>query len=192
MAVLGWHFLLHRGKLARYHDAEAQEAKEAPETETHSGYSVLCLRGLHASTHLIDAIMQAPGTVLRRVRCSGKIAHAHDKLVCTERQILGTADIGQLLLDFTAKFGSARDHMSAKIHYEKGYRGNFVVFVRGSSDFGAHRRVREYQSTDPECLLVHRAKMEQEKWLLEQIRDRYPELAIELPTDSTGDQHAVR
>jgi hypothetical protein len=181
MAVLGWHFIAERGKMASYNWSEPRQAKEAFETETHHGAILLCRSGLHASERLIDAIMHAPGVILRRVRCAGSISRDDDKFVCTERQVLGTADIGRLLLDFTDEFGPDNEHTRAAYHYKNAYCDEFLLYVRRSSDLCASHSATRSQPLDAKSILFRQAKMEQEKWLLEQIRIRYPELAVELP-----------
>ena len=149
--------------------------------ETYSGELVLCLRGLHASTRLIDAINHAPGVILRRVRCSGRIEQTADKLVCTERQILGTADINQLILDFVLEFGMDHQKKYAVKHHTNGDFRNLLVYVRDTHDTYARAAVNDANSFESYRELFVQAQVMQECWLLEQIRIRYPELAVELP-----------
>lgn len=80
-SVLAWHWLQSDGNM-RY-------ANRPPDkVEKIFSKPRLCQWGLHASERLIDAKNYAPGDILCRVRCSGKIEHAPDKLVCTRREIL--------------------------------------------------------------------------------------------------------
>lgn len=54
----------------------------------HDGELLMCSSGLHASSKPFDALKYAPGSVVCRVSCGGKILQQKDKLVCTERTIL--------------------------------------------------------------------------------------------------------
>jgi hypothetical protein len=60
----------------------------------------MCVRGLHASRRLIDALAYAPGETVCRVECGGEVVEGDDKLVCTERTILWRVDGASLLREF--------------------------------------------------------------------------------------------
>jgi hypothetical protein len=83
--VLAWHFagdkLRNGGPIPK--DGETLE---------YNGELLLCVSGLHASRRIIDALFYAPGNTICRVRCSGKIIHDADKLVCSKRTILWRVD----------------------------------------------------------------------------------------------------
>src|ERR1700675_2626106 len=70
------------------------------ETVRFDGKLKLCESGLHASRDLWDALKYAPGPVLCRVRCSGKIVGDTDKMVCSDRPVLGRADATKMLRPF--------------------------------------------------------------------------------------------
>ena len=57
----------------------------------------LCRHGYHASTDILDAMKYAPGPILRRVRCSGKIIEQNDKLVCRRRTEIWRYDCTRVL-----------------------------------------------------------------------------------------------
>jgi len=91
--TLAWHFTdgrkLRGGKPFR-----------VGQTIRHDEPLVLCDRGLHASTRIIDALAYAPGPYLSRVECSGEIITADDKLVCSRRKVIWCADASPLLTAF--------------------------------------------------------------------------------------------
>jgi hypothetical protein len=56
----------------------------------------MCRRGLHASMTKADAKQYAPvGAVLTRVKVWGRIRFEKDKLVATDRMIIGEIDHGE-------------------------------------------------------------------------------------------------
>jgi hypothetical protein len=61
---------------------------------------VLCQRGLHASLCALDALNYAPGPIVCRVRMSGDIKRAADKLVASERTVLWMYDATRVLHEF--------------------------------------------------------------------------------------------
>ena len=69
-------------------------------TERHSGKLELCQSGLHASRNILDALKYAPGTMIRRVECGGRIEEEYDKLVCAERKVLWAYDAKKVLHHF--------------------------------------------------------------------------------------------
>ena len=75
----------------------------AGETLIHEGELVLCKRGLHASTRLLDALLYAPGAYVWRVELSGTIVHGSDKLVASKRKPIWGFDATTVLLDFTRR-----------------------------------------------------------------------------------------
>ena len=70
------------------------------ETLTVEGDPLLCERGLHASKSIIDALSFFRGPVLTVVRLGGKVLHADDKSVGTERTCLWMKDISSTLRIF--------------------------------------------------------------------------------------------
>ena len=87
--ILAWHFL-------RAPSTYANSLPWSPEVK-HIGPLVLCKSGLHASERAIDSLRYAPGPIVCRVECSGKIIHGDDKLVCRERRVLWQADATDVL-----------------------------------------------------------------------------------------------
>jgi hypothetical protein len=93
-SILAWHLIGNRRKLSH----NGGPAKQAPGVEKHLGLHVsLCNYGLHASRKLEDASRYHKGPYLRRVQCSGYVVESDDKLVCTERKILYTINIEDIL-----------------------------------------------------------------------------------------------
>lgn len=73
------------------------------ETLVHIGEIIPCARGLHASEDLFDALKYAPGTMLHRVRLSGRIlSHGDpiDKFIGSERTILASFEAKAVLRRF--------------------------------------------------------------------------------------------
>ena len=66
-------------------------------TLIHGGPLGMCISGLHASRHIIDALIYAPGQTVCRVRCGGRVVESEDKLICTERTILWRLDATDIL-----------------------------------------------------------------------------------------------
>ena len=66
----------------------------------HKGKLIICEAGLHASIDPIDALQYAPGPMLHRVACGGRIIHQDDKLVCSKRVIVASIDATDLLRSF--------------------------------------------------------------------------------------------
>lgn len=87
MTILAWHWCRDFGGEALRRDLVIITPGE---TEHHDGPLVLCESGLHASTSLLDAMVYAPGGILRRVECDGEVVERKrgDKLVCSMRREL--------------------------------------------------------------------------------------------------------
>jgi len=60
----------------------------------------LCKYGLHASIKPLDALRYAPGPIVCRVQCSGKVIEDSDKLVCSRRKTLWMYDATPVLRSF--------------------------------------------------------------------------------------------
>lgn len=93
--TLAWHFLKERGKLR-----DGSPAADPTGTERYDGKLRICEAGLHASISALDAVGVAPGAIVRRVECVGDVVSEPDKLVCTERRVLWTADAAETLHEF--------------------------------------------------------------------------------------------
>lgn len=89
--VLGWHFIGDSGRL-RYYDERTPKrgmTLRGPRgAEMLYTAPKLCRCGFHASCRILDAMKYAPGERLARVRVSGKVAQASDKVCGTERKAL--------------------------------------------------------------------------------------------------------
>ena len=114
-AVLAWHFLREGGLTRDNHVAHVGETLHVDPPIK------LCDRGLHASRRLIDALEDAPGPVLCRVRCSGELIEGGDKLVCTDREILAMADVSLQLHEFACD-EAERALRSAGVDDERSWR----------------------------------------------------------------------
>lgn len=95
-SILAWHFLPADRRLLH---GDGREIKIG-ETIRFDGELALCKSGLHASRDLWAAFLYAPGPVLCRVRCGGKILTDTDKIVCSERTVLWMADASWMLHEF--------------------------------------------------------------------------------------------
>ena len=90
--VLAWHFLPKNG-LTRFNEIKVEPGVEI----IHKGQIELCESGLHASVKLDDALSFAPGPILCRVRCQGRVKRGDDKLVCSRRTVLWMLDASRVL-----------------------------------------------------------------------------------------------
>ena len=88
-----WHFV---GKTLR----DGSPVPKDGETLVFTGEPILCEQGYHASLSARDALRYAPGNILCRVECGGKIIEDTDKLVCTERTIIQRIDATEMLRYF--------------------------------------------------------------------------------------------
>jgi len=94
--VRAWHFLSANGP--------ASIGEVSPEDGAvwrHDGPLVCGSSGLHASKRVIDALGYAPGPIICRVECGGKIVEDSDQLVCSERTIVWRANASEVLLHFS-------------------------------------------------------------------------------------------
>ena len=64
------------------------------------GEPVMCECGYHASRHVFDAMMNAPGSILSRVECKEITDECDDKLVCRRRRVIATIDATKILQKF--------------------------------------------------------------------------------------------
>ena len=64
---------------------------------THDGTVEMCVSGLHASFHPMDALQYAPGELLHLVECEDVVAEEDDKFVCRRRKIIKSIDATELL-----------------------------------------------------------------------------------------------
>jgi hypothetical protein len=90
--ILAWHFLTADRKMRGTH-----EVVEPGYIYSQVGPLVICERGMHASVRAIDAIHYAPGPIVCRVRCSGKIIAESGKIVSRHREVLWMADASSVL-----------------------------------------------------------------------------------------------
>ena len=88
-----WHFV---GKSLR----DGSRVPKDGEKLVFKGEPILCVHGYHASISPWDALQYAPGNILCRVECGGKIIKDSDKLVCTERTIIKRMDVTGMLRYF--------------------------------------------------------------------------------------------
>lgn len=97
-SILAWHW--SDGLKCRYDDRPIVPGQ----TLVYKGEEPieLCLRGLHASTKILDALAYAPGTTISRVRLSGEIIRGTDKIVATHRTCLWSFDAKYTLISWSA------------------------------------------------------------------------------------------
>ena len=91
--VMAWHFV---GNTLR----DGRPVPKDGEWLIHAGEIAMCQTGLHASVHPYDALQYAPGPILCRVECAGRIVWGDDKLVCTKRRIVARMDATDMLRYF--------------------------------------------------------------------------------------------
>ena len=97
--VLAWYFAPNDNKL-RYGDG-----RDIILGETHSVACtpLLCIRGLHASVNIMDALQYAPGDTLYRVELSGMMSVGTNKIAAQRRKYLWSVDTKELLGVFARK-----------------------------------------------------------------------------------------
>ncbi len=115
--VLAWHWLASPGKLSN----NDPRPVIVGETLTHKGDIKLCKSGLHASERALDSLEYAPGNILCRVECSGKIERDNTKLVCTQRKCLWIVDAKSTLRAFARRCASDVLHLWAAPDIVKEY-----------------------------------------------------------------------
>jgi hypothetical protein len=91
--VLAWHFV---GSALR----DGRPIPPDGEVLIHPGSLEMCVTGLHASERIIDALGYAPGAMICRVECGGKVMRDTDKMICTRRTILWRVSGEALLREF--------------------------------------------------------------------------------------------
>ena len=89
--IRAWHFLDDEGK------RRDGLVEEVGKTYHIDGDLLMCVRGLHASRRILDALQYAPGAIVQRVACWGKADEQDDKLVCRHRKVLWQKDITTIL-----------------------------------------------------------------------------------------------
>ena len=106
-SVLAWHFV--RADLTPGYGKPVKAV--AGQVRRHRGDLALCESGLHASISVLDALAYAPGPIVCRVSCDGRIVHGNDKLVCSVRRVLWTADATDALRAFSRRCASSMLHL---------------------------------------------------------------------------------
>ena len=84
--ILAWHWVADTRKL------RGGKALVDGKTYAHNGNLHICESGLHASIKIRDALIYAPGPIVCRVECSGRLEEGGDKLVCSRRKVLWSLD----------------------------------------------------------------------------------------------------
>ena len=96
----GWHFAAAgpNGEPALRDGSPARAGTVAV-----SGPLKLCVRGLHASACVIDALYYAPGPWLSRVELRGTVVMGDDKACAAERVARGYVDVTNVLREFAVR-----------------------------------------------------------------------------------------
>lgn len=95
--VEAWHFVSNDNILR-----DGRPVPALRETLTHPEQDLrLCESGLHASARLIDALTYAPGTIVCKVKCGGRIINGVDKVVCSKRTIYFKYDCQEQIRAFS-------------------------------------------------------------------------------------------
>ncbi len=97
-AVKAWHFVAANRKLG-YGDSRVVKAGRTYKYKGDEPIE-LCLRGMHASRRVIDALQYASSNIICRVELSGDIIEGNDKLVATERKVLWMMDCERVMRPF--------------------------------------------------------------------------------------------
>ncbi|HZN91364.1 MAG TPA: hypothetical protein VFB81_01615, partial [Myxococcales bacterium] len=97
--ILAWHFLPADGRLAH---RQGGKIITPGMVTTERRPLRLCGVGLHASVDIMDALGYAPGPIVQRVECGGRILHGNDKLCCSWRRCIAVADASRALRLFAA------------------------------------------------------------------------------------------
>jgi hypothetical protein len=100
-SILAWHFLRLPDHDGNYCTQHSNEIVRVGETLRYDGQLALCVRGLHASVRLIDALNYTPGPIVCRVRMSGTIIHGEDKIVASQRTVIAMADASRHIHEFS-------------------------------------------------------------------------------------------
>lgn len=93
--VLAWHFLTNEERTGH-----GNLKVEVGQTLTVEGTLEVCGNGLHGSLRALDALSNAPGSIVCRVEHAGKILHGDDQLCSSERTCLWMADASRTLHEF--------------------------------------------------------------------------------------------
>jgi hypothetical protein len=93
--IMAWHFVRENRRLG-YRASNLEVAPGFVYSEP-KGELAMCSHGMHASRRVYDALSDAPGPILCRVRCWGDIAEDTDKLVCRHREVLTMRDVSREL-----------------------------------------------------------------------------------------------
>ena len=107
--MMGWHFTDEFEEL-RFGDGRKIKVGI---THTVDCEPILCQQGLHASKTVFDALREAPGTILHRVRLEGKIVHGKDKSAATSRTYLARIDAGPILKEWKKRWWVAQSQSAA-------------------------------------------------------------------------------
>ena len=91
-----WHFMQDSGEL-RWPCGDVVKPEVGQKLAVDPDELVMCRFGLHASIKPLDALAYAPGALVCRVELGGKIIHADDKVVASERTILAMAGATETL-----------------------------------------------------------------------------------------------
>lgn len=96
--MLAWHF--STGELAFQERANTPPIKGGITYRRDPEKLQLCEYGLHASIKPGDALEYAPGSIVSRVRLSGRIVKSHDKCVASVRKHLWVMNADDVLREF--------------------------------------------------------------------------------------------
>ena len=99
--MLGWHFLAKDRRL-KYGDKRLVNAGETLRTED---TPVMCMRGMHASKRIMDALKYAPtdAAIVCHVRLSDGVLHSDDKSVAHERTCIWWVHAEAVLHEFACR-----------------------------------------------------------------------------------------
>lgn len=125
-----FYFATHERKLRR----DDNRPIVVGETHTVDVEPIPCVRGLHASKQLLDALWYAPGSILYLVELGGQIVETSDKVCASSRTYLAEFDANQLLVKFACQ--CALEVVEQIRPYTKDY-DLIVEFLKSSTDLSA-------------------------------------------------------
>jgi len=99
--IRAWHFVSAERALRFGDGRKVQTGRTYSYTD--KAAPALCVRGMHASKHLVNALTYATGPIVCRVDVWGDVVHGDDKLVGRHRAVLWTLDATKILHKFACR-----------------------------------------------------------------------------------------
>lgn len=146
--VEAWHFVGGDRRLGDGNTVAAGYVYSVPENSI-----ALCRWGLHAARRAIDALQYAPGPVVCKVRCGGRIVEDGDKLVCSRREVLAMADATEALRSFARRCAQDVLHLWDAPQVVRQYLTTGDESIRDAVRSAAWAAARDAQNARLEAML---------------------------------------